>query len=736
MERHGGRGKRFWVVLCAAGVIWFIAWVVVGRKLKVGEVDAVSATIGFPGMVCSVYAAWMMWNDARRNVEAVADRLAIRIEKAESEERFRLLGGGFKSMDLRFVLRPAPVLGADGADPEGTLKKVVGYYDKLDPGRLVITGAPGSGKTVLALELVLALLKARKRDSMKRVPVRMSLASWTIPPDPPHRARDIADAGAAVEAWVCDHLERVYQLSSVSAWELVRAGKILPVLDGLDEMDAADTTTGGPHAPGGPRARRALETLNLYGHNTDPAPVVLTCRSGPYEALDVWAMSAARVEITRVSPAQAREFIHARVGDRGRWREVVHALDTDPSGTLARNLSTPWRLTMAVTVHEQRHLVTRDHLYEPRDLLVPALANEAAMRDHLNRLYVQTAPDRGGRAYTPQQIHAWLHVLARYLDTNTTTGRVVGGRVLSGTDLVPHELWPLARRDPRTLHTVLVFITTVLLGLVAGTGLFMFLWKGPVPDWQSPVAMFCCLLLFNVYRPRDWPRPTRLDLGQLRTPQGQRKALAGLALGIATGIAAGIAITVAFGFADQQPMPGPKEVLSGMLGGGIVFGLPIGLTLGFTAGLGNDGGTEVKDPRDVVRADLRFGRILGIMFGTVLGIVLGIMSGNGNGIGIGIGIISGIKKGNESNLGTAIAAGILFGFFLAFTFGLLRAPAAMRYFAFLLCVRVGPRALPWRLGRFLHWATKAELLRTSGIAYQFRHRELQDWLARNPTPPT
>ena len=112
------------------------------------------------------------------------------------------------------------------------------------------------------------------------------------------------------------------------------------------------------------------------------------------------------------------------------------------------------------------------------------------------------------------------------------------------------------------------------------------------------------------------------------------------------------------------------------------------------------------------------------------------MSENGNGIGIGIGIVSGIKKGNESNLGTAIAAGILFGFFLAFTFGLLRAPAAMRYFAFLLCVRVGPRALPWRLGRFLHWATKAELLRTSGIAYQFRHRELQDWLARNPTPPT
>jgi hypothetical protein len=43
--------------------------------------------------------------------------------------------------------------------------------------------------------------------------------------------------------------------------------------------------------------------------------------------------------------------------------------------------------------------------------------------------------------------------------------------------------------------------------------------------------------------------------------------------------------------------------------------------------------------------------------------------------------------------------------------------------------------LPWRLGRFLHWCyTDAGLVRTAGIAYQFRHRELQDYLARHPQP--
>jgi hypothetical protein len=39
---------------------------------------------------------------------------------------------------------------------------------------------------------------------------------------------------------------------------------------------------------------------------------------------------------------------------------------------------------------------------------------------------------------------------------------------------------------------------------------------------------------------------------------------------------------------------------------------------------------------------------------------------------------------------------------------------------------------PLRFGAFLDWATQAGLLRISGIAYQFRHRQLQDWLMSQP----
>ena len=53
-----------------------------------------------------------------------------------------------------------------------------------------------------------------------------------------------------------------------------------------------------------------------------------------------------------------------------------------------------------------------------------------------------------------------------------------------------------------------------------------------------------------------------------------------------------------------------------------------------------------------------------------------------------------------------------------------------RYLALLLCTRRrGERWLPWHLTRFMKRCYDAGLLRRAGGAFQFRHRELQDFLA-------
>ena len=60
---------------------------------------------------------------------------------------------------MQFAFRPATAHNVAGAYNKGTLKEAVTYYRRLQPRRMVITGAAGSGKTVLAVELTWAYWK-------------------------------------------------------------------------------------------------------------------------------------------------------------------------------------------------------------------------------------------------------------------------------------------------------------------------------------------------------------------------------------------------------------------------------------------------------------------------------------------------------------------------------------------------------------------------------------------------
>jgi hypothetical protein len=338
-----------WVFVCAATVGAVVAWGLPG--LERGDVDPVSAAVGLMGLAVAGWSMCMSWRQLHHqesDAVAMAGRLAQAVLRAETEARTQLLGGDDTTIDVRFDFRPGSARNAAGAAVEGRLSEVVNYYRRLRPGRLVITGAPGAGKTVLALELLLALLEERRPEDP--VPVRLPLASWDLL-SASHLGTGPStgtghDPGAAVQvvrAWVCRHLVDTYRgISPTAAAALMDAGLVLPVLDGLDEMDAGGT-------PGyGSRARQALNVLNAFQRGRAKANLVLTCRSGQYqalEALEVWAQDSARVEIRRISPAQARLFIQQRVGSPARWQGVLDTLDRAPSSPLARALATPWRLS-------------------------------------------------------------------------------------------------------------------------------------------------------------------------------------------------------------------------------------------------------------------------------------------------------------------------------------------------------------------------------------------------------
>jgi hypothetical protein len=656
------------------------------------EVARLSATmIALAPTLPAACLAWFAYRDDRREAAADTDatvkRLAAVVAAAETRQRAQLIGPGAHRIDVTFHQRTEPANNATGAAAHGRLTNIVSYYQNLSPARLAITGEPGAGKTLLALDLILGLLTHPCRTHTDPVPVRFSLADWNT--DQP------------LQEWLAHQLHQQFRdqgITLADATTLVDGYHVLPILDGLDEMDT-DATPAGRR-----RAARVLDKLNAYQDPTGSAPVVLTCRTTQYEELailDLRMREATRIQLDPVTSSQATAYLTARSTSPGRWRPVIDTFTIAPGGTLARSLATPWRLNLAATAYEERHPDTLTYLREPDHLLT--LASPSAVRDHLLARYLPAAahqhPTHPNR-YRPDQTHHWLAALATHLATTASPSTA------SSTDIVLHQLWPMAGlRRVRTADTLLAALLTL-----AFTPLFL----SQVSIGFSPRQLFGASGAVLLALGTTWqasrtlvPEPQTFQLQRLRSPTHRRQLARTIAGGLALGLAGGLTLGPAIGLAFMLAFGLTSGLALGLTSGlalGPVLGLALGLASGLTAHLKD---APPTDPRHPVRDDLAFGLALGLGLGLAFGLA-------GHVVGRGLGLV----------LVLGLAVGLAFGLYWL-------AGAGRRYLVFLLCIR---GRLPWRLGAFLHWAYEAGLLRISGVAYQFRHRELQDWLTAHPTP--
>jgi hypothetical protein len=193
-----------------------------------------------------------------------------------------------------------------------------------------------------------------------------------------------------------------------------------------------------------------------------------------------------------------------------------------------------------------------------------------------------------------------------------------------------------------------------------------------------------------------WPEPARIDLSALRTPAGHKRLVGGFLIGIAIGVIGAVAIELMI----------EMGLLAYPHGYGLAYGLVLGFAFGLVSGLRDTGIRSGMDPREIIRTDITGWLVNGLTIGVAGGFV-----------GVLLGEL--VFFWASVALTYALAIGLVLGGYTGGAVGL-------RYLGFLLATR---GLLPWRLGGFLHWCYGAGLLRISGIAYQFRHRELQDYLA-------
>ncbi|MCD9141525.1 hypothetical protein LUZ28_18890 [Streptomyces albireticuli] len=568
---------------------------------------------------------------------------------------------------------------------------IVPAFTRLHHKRLVILGEPGAGKTVVAILLTLGLLAHRREhDAAVPVPVLLSLSSWDPYAEHPHTwvARRMVDEYRA--------LANTTAFGPDAARRLVTEGRVVPVLDGLDEMPPA-------------LHKAALDALDRLRPG---APLVVTCRGTEYEAAvaagGTVLGSAAVVELEPVGVADVIAFLPSeRTAGGERWAATVAHLRATPDGPLARALSSPLMASLARVVYTGPDT-------DPAELLDPSrFGDPAAIEDHLLDAFIpavythRPAPPGNGppraapRRYPPELAHKWLTSLATHL-------RMCETRDFTWWQL--HGYLAPARRR------ILVLVLQLVAGLFAGLGL--------APGVGFTTGMLTGLaggfgsgLVFPVPTLFTQPGYANFRLrGRLRLLV--RKLAQGLGMGLVCGAGAVLAVGLATELGAGFPW-GLKAALAAGLGAGAGVGVGIGAMMWLHTPADT---ISAPSPTAVLRHDRIAGAARALVESFGSGLLTGVLVG-GPGFGLTIGVTVGVAAGVGGGFAMGLAQRLVARRRLATD------PGAWGWFTFTRVWLALRGRFPWRLMPFLHDAHRRGVLRQAGAVYQFRHARLQDRLA-------
>ncbi|SEH00879.1 NACHT domain-containing protein [Nonomuraea solani] len=544
--------------------------------------------------------------------------------------------------------------------------------------RLVILGDPGTGKTTLAVQLVLELLRTRQPD--EPVPVLLSAARWDNRAHPWLRDWLTASLTADYPALLAEGL------GSDIPETLVARGEVLPVLDGLDEL---------------PDHARAAMLTALNRSMLDNHQLILTCRTAQFAAAvdeigDVLT-AAAVIEPQPMSPATAADYLKACLPPvpRPAWPPILEALRTGAAPALAEVAST----SLGLWLVRATYIAPRA---DPSPLLELGRGSAAELHDHLcDHLIpalVSTHPPADGpvqpfrprHAWPPEQVGQWLTYLSRQLSRDPDDPRDMAW-------------WHLAHyTSSRSIRLGGGIVIGIVIGLVVAL-------LTKLPQAGAPIGLLFALAVAILIGSWFTEPPGHADFhvrGRLHELLGVvRNGL--VAAAIAALVSAPTVILMKKNLEMAWDAAWKSALLTGF-GYFIVLGLARWVerpTLDAIA----------RSPRSTWQADrnLTFVRILG-----------------GLGIGLLFGVIGWLTQLPWSMV---IAGGLVLGLLLGLMLGRHHAWLAYKLTIFRLATK---GRLPLRTMDFLDDAHRLGLLRTEGPYYQFRHAELQEHLARGPEAPS
>jgi DNA polymerase III delta prime subunit len=557
-------------------------------------------------------------------------------------------------------------------------------FNQMGDGRtLLILGDPGAGKTITLLKLAESLIARTELDMSRPIPVVFTLSSWV------NKRQKISD-------WLVQELWNRYQVPKSRGKGWVKQEKILPLLDGLDEVK--------------PELREAcVEAINQFMQNHGHTEIVVTSRIKDYEALSSQLQLQGAIRILPLSHDQIKQYLDKADGE---LEAVKHLLQIDTK--LQDLASSPLTLSVMTLAYKGK---------KPSEL--PQTGSVEERRQHLFNTYIEQRFQRKNHKYPKEQVMRWLSWLAfkmtqasqtvflieqmqpNWLETKTQKSRYRYGSMLVGGLAILLILWPIYAWDPlyplgwqAVEHQRGGLMNALRWGIVLA----------PIFGWGAAEI--------KTYETLTWPwKKTWNNL------------LAGLMTGLKWGLIFALSLAplggLWIGLTRWQAYGGAISGIAWGIEYGLKWGLSLGLCLGLIDALR---GSEIETktiPNQGIWKSARNAAITGLISWLIL---VPIYLLNSQLISnIYWGLIRGLGDWVTSTPIDLVTPALRWGLLLGLIFG--GGTACIRHFT-LRFILHRQDFIPWNYAHFLNYASELVFLQKVGGGYIFIHRMLLEHFAQ------
>ena len=476
-------------------------------------------------------------------------------------------------------------IGTKPNEPIPTTTTILEVFEREEiAGKLLILGNPGCGKTTTQLELAKALIERAETQPSFPLPVLFNLSTW--------RSARIETQSSLVE-WLITELKSRYGVRVNIGRKWFNNGQLLPMLDGLDELEPA-------------RQKPCMQAINQLLEGNPLLYLVVCSRRHEYEHLGTKLSLNGAVCLQPLTHLQIQYYFE-QVG----FAEFASTILADPA--LSELLSSPLLLSISVLAYQGISVETwrsLDSSKERLHYLFNIYVQQMLMRKIRPQSYLK------GSEPKPQQTLHWLTWLAQRLKENAQTEFLI-------EKMQPVCLTQLMQR----------WQYRILLGLIE-----MFLVIGPIFGFiaisfklspEGIIILFSALIIGILL---DWYRDIKpIETLKISWIIPHKRLQIGLRNGLLFGFAGWL-----IGFKMPTPMHN-----GGMIGA-IIGGLSATL-VGCIDGelVGPDIDLKTYPNQGIYRSAMN-AVIVALIFGITFGL-LGILRGDANsafGLGL-IGIVSG-----------------------------------------------------------------------------------------------